>query len=136
MDAIFFERESMARPKKTADERRSERFNIRYTIAERETARDLARRYGLDEMEFHRRRVLGAPLPASGIATVDPVLVAALNAHAVALSKIGNNVNQLAAATHQGRDFVRYWREIGAELQADLTASREALNRVLEAMDG
>jgi len=126
----------MARPKKTADERRTERFNLRYTVAERETVRDLARRYGLDEMEFQRRRVLGTPLPSAGTASVDPALVAALNAHAVALTKIGNNVNQLAAATHQGRDFARFWREIGAELEADLSVARDALNRALEAMDG
>ena len=124
----------MARPRKSADEKRSARFNLRYTEAERETVRDLARRYGLDEMEFQRRRVLGTPLPSSSATAIDPALVAALNAQAVALSKIGNNVNQLAAATHQGRDFVRFWREIGAELQADLDASRDALNRVLEAM--
>ena len=58
-----------------------------------------------------------------------------MNAYAVALSRIGNNVNQLTAATHQGRDFAKYWREIGVELSADLTASRAALDRALEAMD-
>lgn len=105
--------EDMARPRKTADERRTERFNLRYTVAERETVRDLARRYGFDEMEFQRRRVLGTPLPSSGTGAIDPSLVAALNSYAVALGKIGNNVNQLAAATHQGRDYARYWREIG-----------------------
>lgn len=125
----------MARPRKSADERRTERFNLRYTVAERETVRDHARRYGLDEMEFHRRRVLGTPLPSSASGSVDPALVAALNAQAVALAKIGNNVNQLAAATHQGRDFARYWQEIGAQLESDLTAARDVLNRTLEAMD-
>lgn len=128
--------QDMARPKKSADERRTERFNLRYTVAEREAVRDLARRYGLDEMEFQRRRVLGTPLPSSTATAADPALVAALNAYAVALSRIGNNVNQLTAASHQGRDFVRFWREVGAELSADLENGRNALARALEAMDG
>lgn len=124
----------MARPKKNADEKRTEQMNTRWTLAERETLRANAARVGLDDSEFLRHRALGIPLPSSN-SSGDPALVAALNAHAVALTKIGNNVNQLAAATHQGRDFAQYWREIGAELEADLSAAREALNRALEAMD-
>lgn len=125
----------MARPKKNADERRTERFNLRYTVAERETVRDLARRYGLDEMEFQRRRILGTPLPSSSAASVDPALIATLNRHAVALAKIGNNVNQLAAATHQNREYALYWREIGAQLEQDLAAARAALSSALEAIE-
>lgn len=125
----------MARPKKNADDKRTEQMNTRWTLAERETLRANAARVGLDDSEYLRRRALGIPLPSSS-SSVDPALVAALNAYAVALSKIGHNVNQLTAATHQGRDFVQYWREIGTELEGDLTVSREALNRALEAMDG
>lgn len=121
----------MPRPKKNADERRTERFNLRYTIAERETVRDLASRHGLDEMEFQRRRILGTPLPSSVTAS-DPAKIAALNAYAVALGKIGNNVNQLARASHRGSDFTRYWQAIGDELQADLMNAREALKTALE----
>lgn len=120
----------MPRPRKNADEKRSERFNLRYTIAERETVRNLAARSGLDEMEFQRRRVLDTPLPLSRGST-DPLKISALNNYALALSKIGNNVNQLAAATHQGRDFVKYWREIGSELQVELQAAKSALNDAL-----
>lgn len=125
----------MARPRKSADEKRTEQMNTRWTLAERETLRANAARVGLDDSEFLRHRALGIPLPSSS-SSADPALIAALNAHAVALTKIGNNVNQLAAATHQGRDFVQYWREIGAELEADLSAAREALSRALEDMDG
>lgn len=125
----------MARPRKSADEKRTEQMNTRWTLAERETLRSNAARVGLDESEFLRHRALGIPLPPSS-SSADPALVAALNAHAVALAKIGNNVNQLAAATHQGRDFARYWKEIGVQLESDLTAARDALNRTLEAMDG
>ena len=125
----------MARPRKSADEKRTEQMNTRWTLAERETLRSNAARVGLDESELLRHRALGIPLPPSS-SSADPALVAALNAHAVALAKIGNNVNQLAAATHQGRDFARYWKEIGVQLESDLTAARDALNRTLEAMDG
>jgi hypothetical protein len=124
----------MARPKKTADEKRTERFNLRYTLAEREAVRSLAERAGLDEMEFQRRRILDTPLPA--LAGSDPALVTALNNYAVALAKVGNNVNQLTAATHQGRDFAKYWHEIGEELQADLQLARNALNAALEGIAG
>jgi hypothetical protein len=105
------------------------------SIATRETLRSKARAAGVNEAEFLRRYIDGVPNPSPARSGVDPVLVAALNSHAVALGKIGNNVNQLAAATHQGRDFAQYWREIGAELQTDLKAAREALVRTLEAMD-
>ena len=124
----------MARPKKSADELRSETARFRTTIGERETIRSNAARVGLDETEFMRRRVLSVSLPSSSSA-VDPALVAALNSYAVTLGKIGNNVNQLTAATHQGRDYARFWREIGDELQADMKAAREALARTSEAMD-
>ena len=121
----------MARPKKNDDEKRTERYNLRYTVAEREAVRANAALAGLDEMEFQRRRSLGVSLPPARFKS-DPALVAALNLHAVALAQIGNNVNQLAAATHQGRDFTKYWRGIGDELQADLDKARAALNAALE----
>lgn len=124
----------MARPRKTADEKRTERFNLRYTVTEREAVRDLAVRYGLSEMEFQRNRVLGTPLPAQGSGRADPLLIAALNSYAVELARIGNNLNQLTAATHQGREFSLYWREIGDKLQEDLAAVRSALDASLEEM--
>lgn len=120
----------MARPKKHADELRSETARFRTTIAERETIRSNAARFGLEESEFMRKRVLSSPLPSSRSSS-DPAKIAALNSYAVALGKIGNNVNQLAAATHQGRDYARYWREIGDELQEDLRAARNALDEAL-----
>ena len=106
------------------------------TLATRESLRSKARAAGVSDAEFIRRYLDGTPNPTAATSHVSPALVAALNAQAVALGKIGNNVNQLAAATHQGRDFARFWREIGAELQDDLAAAREVLNRALEGMDG
>ena len=121
----------MARPKKHADELRSDWARCRVTVAEREVVRANAANVGLDETEFIRRRILGAALPPARSGS-DPAYIAALNNYAVALSQIGNNVNQLAAATHQGRDFAQYWPEIGAELQAELQAARDALKLSLK----
>lgn len=121
----------MARPKKHADELRSEWARCRVTIAEREMFRSNAAHAKLDESEFMRRCILDVPLPPARSGS-DPAYIAALNNYAVALSQIGNNVNQLTAATHQGRDFAQYWREIGAELQTELQAARSALNLSLK----
>ena len=125
----------MPRPRKNADEKRTEQFNTRWTLAERETLRTNAQKLGIDESEFLRRRALSIPLPSTQSAS-NPAKIAALNSYAVALGKIGNNVNQPAAATHQGRDFARFWREIGAELQDDLRTARNALDEALAEAEG
>ena len=126
----------MARPKKNADEALSESVLVRFTVSGMETLVTRSNAAGVSPQEFIRRYVDGVLGPSPARSAVDPTLIAALNAYAVALSKIGNNVNQLAAATHQGRDFGRFWREIGAELSTDLENGRNALARALEAMDG
>lgn len=121
----------MARPKKHADEMRSETARCRLTVSEREAVRMRAAQAGLQESEFIRRRILNVPLPVAQSGS-DPALVSALNNYVLALAQIGNNVNQLAAATHQGRDFTNYWREVGDELEQDLDRARRALNVSLE----
>ena len=121
----------MPRPKKNADEKYSERVDFWTYPANREKLRTDSHAAGLPEPEYLRRLIDGTPLPSS-VAASDPALVAAINLYAVALGKIGNNVNQLTAASHQGRDFVKYWREIGEELQTDLFNAREALKTALE----
>lgn len=111
----------MARPKKATEDKRTERYNLRLTLAEREQLASQARAAGLSEIEFVRRRILGQPIPQRRIVS-DPALVAELNA-------IGNNVNQLARATHTGRQFQQYWQEIGEEL-------RRVLARALDGVSG
>ncbi|MEZ5938382.1 MAG: plasmid mobilization relaxosome protein MobC [Hyphomonadaceae bacterium] len=111
----------MARPTKATSEKRSERYNLRLTLAEREWLASQARAAGVSEIEFARRRVLGQPV-AGRRASVDPALIAELNA-------IGNNVNQLARAVHTGRDFQHYWQAVGIEL-------RRVLARALEGVAG
>ena len=106
------------RPKKTNAEKRSERFNLRFTEAEIEHLRLQAQAAGIEPHEYARRRVLGerAHLPSQPSVLgrrADPALVSELN-------RIGVNVNQLTRATHRGSDFAAYWREVGDELRAAL----------------
>jgi len=108
---------------------------MRMTMATRETLANKARAAGVSEGEFIRRYIDGVPNVRTASVSADPALIAALNNLAVQMSRSGNNVNQLSAATHMGRDFTKYWREIGAELEGDLMQARSVLNRALEAMD-
>lgn len=102
----------MARPKKHDQERRDASTRTDLTLAEKAALGDLVRASGLrSEAEFVREAIFNATIrtPARS-SQVDPALVSELN-------RIGVNVNQLSAATHQGREFVQYWREIGEELR-------------------
>ena len=109
----------MARPKKEQHERRDQRFNLRYTMAEIEHLRAQAQAAGLDPHEYARRRTLGHAVPPAPQRSSDPALVSELN-------RIGVNVNQLARASHRSSDFTRYWSDVGRELQAAL---RKVLDR-------
>ncbi|MCA8890894.1 MAG: plasmid mobilization relaxosome protein MobC [Hyphomonas sp.] len=109
----------MARPTKAENEKRTERYNLRLTLAEREWLASQARAAGLSEIDYVRRRILGQPV-ANRRTVTDPALIAELNA-------IGHNVNQLARATHTGRQFQQYWREIGDELRRVLALALEGV---------
>ncbi len=123
----------MARPKKNADEALSEVVSTRMKPASFERLQSMAYAANVGtEAEIIRRLIDGAPIIQAHSMKADPALIAALNNYAVALSKIGNNVNQLASATHTGRDFVKYWREVGQQLEDDLSAARFALHDALE----
>lgn len=101
----------MARPKKEQHERRDQRFNLRYTLAEIEHLRTQAAAAGLDPHEYARRRTLGHAVPPAPQRSSDPALISELN-------RIGVNVNQLARASHRGSEFTRYWRDVGTDLRA------------------
>jgi hypothetical protein len=101
----------MARPRLQEHEKRTERHNLRFTLAEIDHIRSQADAAGLDVSEYLRRRALGYTVPAGGASRrTDPALISELN-------RVGVNVNQLALATHTGREFVRYWQEIGREVE-------------------
>ena len=104
----------MARPKKEQHEKRDQRFNLRFTLAEIEHVRLQASHAGLDPHEYLRRRALGHAIPPAPQRSSDPALVSELN-------RIGVNVNQLAHAAHRGMDFTQHWAGVSAELRAVLT---------------
>lgn len=106
----------MARPKKQTDEKRDQRFNLRFTLAEIEHLRAQAETAGLPLNEYARRRVLGhvvAPAPRQA----DAALVSELN-------RVGVNVNQLTRAVHMDdhrSPFTAEWRALLGELRHVLT---------------
>lgn len=105
----------MARPNKQPHEKRTERFNLRYTQAEIEHVRAQAHAAGLDPHDYARRRTLNHSVPpAPSRPGVDAALISELN-------KIGNNVNQLARAVHRGRQQPGEWTALAAELRTVLT---------------
>ncbi len=99
----------MARPRKTVEERRDERAEQRYTLAELEHIRTQASRAGISPTDFIRRRALSQPIRAANVASPSPALISELN-------RIGVNLNQLARAVNRGRDMSGQWDELGQEL--------------------
>jgi hypothetical protein len=105
----------MARPNKQPHERREERFNLRFTIAERLHIEEQAERAGLHPTEYLRQRCLDYEVsPAPARAGVDPSLLSAL-------SRIGNNVNQIALAKNTDRHYSGDWKGVQSTLQTLLT---------------
>jgi hypothetical protein len=88
----------MARPKKAPEERRDDQLGLRLTTAERVEIEQHAAALGISPAEFARRRSLGYRLPAASVA--EQRHTARL---AVALLRIGVNLNQIAHHMNAGR---------------------------------
>ena len=129
----------MARPKKAPTEKRTARLpHSRVTEAELAHVQAMAASAGLDVTEFVRQRVLKgqvSPAPSGDLAA----LITEVNRVAVALARIGNNVNQLALASHMDeridRDFTRDWRYIATELRGVQDQARDTLIEVVGGHD-
>jgi hypothetical protein len=87
----------MARPKKAPEEKREDRLNSRLTTAERVEIESNAAILGVSPSEFVRSRALGYRLPAS------LALQRHVAALAVALLRLGINLNQIARHMNAGR---------------------------------
>jgi hypothetical protein len=87
----------MARPKKTADERREDRLNARFTMAERAAIEQAADALGITPSEYVRRCSLGYRLPANQSSTRATAELTA------ALLRLGVNLNQVAKHMNAGR---------------------------------
>ena len=99
----------MARPVKQPEEKRRERFNLRFTLKEIIDLQTQAAKAGLLPHEYARRRVLGFPVQPPP-QKVDAALVSELN-------RIGVNVNQLARAQNADKEYRGDWRAIEEELR-------------------
>jgi hypothetical protein len=86
----------MGRPRKAPEERRGNGHNPRFTTAEKVEIADHAAILGVSPSEFVRSRSLGYRLPAS-LAVQRHVA-----ARAVALLRIGVNLNQIAYGMNKG----------------------------------
>lgn len=121
----------MPRPKKHPDEKRDQRFNLRFTAAELAHVETQARLAGIGPHEFLRRRALGYVVPpASAQQRTDPGIVTELNRLGLELKAIGNNANQLALASHTNRRFATSWAGVVErihELGGQVTAALERL---------
>ena len=111
------EEPGMARKPLPPSQSRSQVAVVRLTLAEHEHIRGQADAAGLTVSEYLRRWACGYTVPPPPPARAgDAALLLAVN-------RIGNNVNQLAKATHLDREFVSYWKSVGEEL-------REVLHRI------
>lgn len=102
----------MARPTKQPHERRSERFNLRFTIAELAHIEQQARTAGIDPTEYLRRRALGYEVPPAP-RRADASLVSELN-------RVGQNVNQIARNLNSDRSERQEVDVVLAELRGVL----------------
>ena len=111
----------MARPRKATGEGRSERLSgLRLTATERAYAETLAERSGCDLAELQRRSLLGLPIPPAR----DGGELAGL---IVALNRVGNNLNQVAARLNAADEVALDARDVLADVKAAVALVAEAV---------
>lgn len=86
----------MARPTKDDTAKRTERFNLRLTLAELAHVQAQATHAGIGPHDYARRRVLGHRVPPAR-SQIDAAVLSDLN-------RIGVNLNQLTRANNSGAD--------------------------------
>ena len=104
----------MGRPRKAPEERRGNGPNPRFTLAEKVEIEDNAALLGVSQSDFIRRRVLGYRLPATLAVQRHQA------AQAVALLRLGVNLNQIAHHMNAGRDAPDYLRTLADRINAML----------------
>ena len=85
----------MGRPKKKLDEIKLFQINLRVTLNEQVQLEEIAKTYGLNVVEFVRRRALQKQLPKFTMLGLQRDLL-------IELSRIGNNINQMSKKANQG----------------------------------
>ncbi len=121
----------MARPTKHPDEKRSQRFNLRFTVAELEHVETQAAIAGLEPHDYLRRRALGYEVPSAATRRADPGLVTELNKLGLELAAIGNNANQLARDVNSGRAPKVAWEAVVERIDELGEKTTTALEKVV-----
>lgn len=94
----------MARPKKEPAERRTERHNLRFTLAEMADIRLTASQRGLSVADYlHQKCLTGRAVPHSYARGIRPEEITAINNLGLELSRLGNLSNQIARGLHSDR---------------------------------
>ena len=106
----------MARPKSDVENLRVFQVNIRLTFDQQILIESLAQTYGLSVVEYVRKRALNKQLPKHTISPINRELL-------IELSRIGNNVNQLAKRNNQ--NFLEKY-----VFNRDLRELKEILNQI------
>jgi hypothetical protein len=84
----------MARPKKSFNNLKVLQINIRVTLEEQIILEEFSKFYGVNVVEFIRRRALKKQLPKHKMSGINRELL-------IELSRIGNNINQLTKRANQ-----------------------------------
>lgn len=115
-DFFKFKNESMARPKKKIEEIKLFQINLRVTLNEQVQLEEAAKTYGLNVVEFIRRRALQKQLPKFSMSGLERDLL-------IELSRIGNNINQMSKRANQGNPNLK-------GLEEELLNLNEKLNEI------
>lgn len=106
----------MARPKKKLDEIKLLQINLRVTLNEQVQLEEIAKTYGLNVVEFVRRRALQKQLPKFTMSGLQRDLL-------IELSRIGNNINQMSKRVNQGNPNLK-------GLESELSNLHKQLNEI------
>lgn len=112
----IFKIEIMARPKSEIYKLRVFQVNIRLTAEEQVFVENQASSYGISVVEYVRKRALNKQLPKHALSPINRELL-------IELSRIGNNVNQLAKKSNQ--NFLDKY-----VFNRDLRELKEILNQI------
>lgn len=125
----------MARPKKQPDEKRSERFNLRFTIAEVEHLRQQADAAGLEVADYLRRRCLGHAVIAAPERRIKYALIGEVNQLGRQISALGNVTNQVALYLHTDRHLRPDWEALPTEIKQSQKHLASVLEQLVMSLD-
>ncbi len=106
----------MARPKKQIQDLKMLQINIRVTLEEQLFLEENAKSFGLEVTQYIRIRSLKKQLPKNAISSINRDLF-------IAISRIGNNINQLTKKANQNHPDVK-------GLEVELTLLKNKLNEI------